>query len=152
MSSAKPPAQVGQRLIQAGALLFLAGLIVGFAVPRFAVPRLGLSVHLLGITQGLFLMVAGLVWPRLDLTRRLSLLGMGLAAYGCLAAWTANLLAALWGAGSHLLPLAAGQAQGSPVQEAVIAIGLRTAAISLVAALMVMLWGLRASAGKPADN
>lgn len=136
----------GQRLLQAGILLFLLALLVGLAVPGFAVPRLGLAAHLLGIMQGTFLMVIGLVWPRLKLTSAVSRLGSWLALYGCFAAWTANLLAGLWGAGNTMLPMAAGQARGSALQEAIIATGLRTAAVSLIAAAIVILWGLRAPA------
>jgi hydroxylaminobenzene mutase len=133
----------GHRLLQCGALLFLLALLVGLFVPAFAVPRLGLSTHLLGITQGTFLLVTGLLWPRLRLTRAMSSVGFCLAVYGCLAAWTANLWAAIWGAGSTMLPIAAGQARGSLLQEGLIAIALRSAAISLIAVAMLILWGLR---------
>lgn len=95
----------GHRLLQVGALLFLLGLLVGLGVPRFAVPRLALSTHLLGIMQGTFLMVAGMLWPRLELSRALSRVGLGLAIYGCAAAWMANLCGAAWGAsGSFWCP------------------------------------------------
>jgi hydroxylaminobenzene mutase len=101
--------------------LFLLALLVGLFVPKFAVPRLGLSTHLLGIMQGLFLTVIGLLWERLRLTPRMSRIGVFLAVYGCLAAWTANLSAAIVGAGNTLLPIAAGQAHGSRLQETIIA-------------------------------
>ena len=126
-------------------LLFLLALLVGLAVPRFAVPRLGLSTHLLGIMQGTFLLVAGLLWPKLKLTRVLSRVGSYLAVYGCVAAWTANLLGALWGAGNSMMPIAAGQARGSVLQEGIIATGLVTSAVSLIAVAILILWGLRAS-------
>jgi len=132
-----------QRLLQLGVLLFLFALIVGLLVPKFAVPRLGLSAHLLGLMQGIFLTVAGLLWPRLKLTPALFRVGFWLAIYGCFAAWTANLLAAVWGAGNTMLPIAAGQARGSVLQEAIIAVALRTAAASLITALILILWGLR---------
>ena len=102
----------GHRLLQLGMLVFLFALLVGVAVPSFAVPRLGLSTHLLGITQGLFLAVTGLVWPRLKLAPAVAHVAFWLAVYGCLAPLTANLLAAMWGAGNTLLPMAAGQARG----------------------------------------
>jgi hypothetical protein len=54
----------GHRLQQVGGLLFLCGLLVGLGVPKFAVPRLALSTHLLGITQGTFLMVVGQLWQQ----------------------------------------------------------------------------------------
>jgi hydroxylaminobenzene mutase len=136
----------GHHLLQAGILLFLFALLVGLAVPKFAVPRLGLSAHLLGIMQGIFLMVTGLLWPKLKLTRAMSRVGFWLAVYGCFAAWTANVLAGVWGAGNSMLPMAAGQARGSALQETIIATGLRTAAVSLIAVAILILWGLRACA------
>jgi hydroxylaminobenzene mutase len=137
--------RAAQRLLRVGALLFLLALLVGLAVPRFAVPRLGLSTHLLGLMQGTFLLVSGLLWPKLKLTGAVSRAGSYLAIYGCIAAWTANLLGALWGAGNSMLPIAAGQARGSLIQERIIAAGLVTAAVSLIATAMIILWGLRGS-------
>ncbi|HEX8985117.1 MAG TPA: hypothetical protein VF767_06795, partial [Bryobacteraceae bacterium] len=103
-------------MLQLGILLFLFALLVGLAVPRFAAPRLGLSTHLLGIMQGIFLMVIGVLWPRLWIPRAMGRFGVFLAAYGCFAAWTANLAAAIWGAGNTMLPIAGGAARGSPAQ------------------------------------
>jgi hydroxylaminobenzene mutase len=137
----------GHRLLQLGMLVFLIALLVGLAVPQFAVPRLGLSAHLIGIMQGLFLMVSGLLWPKLQLTRAMARAAFWLAVYGCFAAWTANVLAGVWGAGNSMLPIAAGAARGSTLQEGIIAIGLRTAAVSLISAAMLILWGLRTARG-----
>ncbi len=131
----------GTQLIRVGMLLFLLALIAGLAVPRFAVPRLGLSVHLLGIMQGLFLAVLGLLWPRLSLTHTWSRAAFWLAIYGCLAAWTSNVLAAVWG-GSSMLPMASGQARSAVGQDTIITIGLRSAAVSLIASTAMILWGL----------
>jgi hydroxylaminobenzene mutase len=137
----------GHRLLQLGVLLFLAALLVGLGVPTFAVPRLALSVHLLGLLQGIFLMVLGTVWPRLLVTTAMARIGFFLLVYGCIAAWTANLLAAIWGAGNAMLPIAAGAAHGTSIQEGVIAVALRSAAVSLIAAAVLVLWGLRAVPG-----
>jgi hydroxylaminobenzene mutase len=136
-------ARQASRLVRLGVLLFLLALLTGLFVPNFRVPRLGLSAHLLGISQGLFLMVAGLLWSKLQLSPTASRLGFWLVTYGCFAAWTANVLGASWGAGAAMLPMAAGGAHGSALQEAIIAVALRTAAVSLIAALLLMLWGLR---------
>jgi (hydroxyamino)benzene mutase len=133
----------GHRLLRVGGLLFLLGLLAGLAVPRFAVPRLGLSTHLLGITQGTFLLVGGLLWPKLRFTRSASRIGHVLAIYGCLSAWTANLLGAMWGAGNSMLPMAAGAARGSSFQEGAIRVLLMSAALSLVTMAILILWGLR---------
>jgi hydroxylaminobenzene mutase len=135
----------GHRLLQVGGLLFLFGLLVGLGVQRFTVPRLGLSTHLLGIMQGLFLMVTGLLWPKLKLSALASRIGSSLAAYGCLAAWTANFCGANWGAGGSMVPMAAGAARGTPLQEGAIRVLLISSAISLISAAVLILWGLRRS-------
>jgi hypothetical protein len=66
-----------------------------------------------------------------------------MAIYGCLAAWTANLLGALWGAGASMVPMAAGRARGSAFEETAIRILLVSAALALVASTGLILWGLR---------
>jgi (hydroxyamino)benzene mutase len=142
----------GRRLLQVGALLFFLGLLVGLGVQRFAIPRLGLSTHLLGIMQGTFLIAAGLLWQKLKLTRLASRIGSGLAAYGCLAAWTANLCGAVWGAGGSMVPMAAGGVHGSLFQEGAIRILLMSSALSLTGAALLILWGLRGSAPPDSDG
>jgi hydroxylaminobenzene mutase len=134
---------LGHRVLQLGVLLFLFALLVGLAVPSFTVPRLGLSTHLLGLMQGLFLMIIGVLLPRLQLTRRQARLAAVLAVYGCYAAWTANLSAAILGAGNTMLPIAAGSAHGTALQEILIAMVLKSAAVALIPATMLILWGLR---------
>lgn len=88
-------------------------------------------------------MAVGQVWPRLTLSMEMSKVTFWLLIYGGIAALTANLFAAAWGAGNSILPMAAGSAHGSLFQEAVINISLRSAAASLIAALVLILWGLR---------
>ena len=138
----------GHRLLQVGVFLFLLALLVGLVVPKFAVPRIGLSTHLLGIMQGTFLVAIGLAWERLRLTLAASKAAFFLAIYGCFAAWTANLTAAVLGAGRSMLPLAAGSARGTPVQETVIAVALISAALSLIGMTLLVLWGLRSPASR----
>lgn len=133
----------GHRLLQTGALLFLLGLLTGLAMPQFTSPRLALSTHLLGLMQGTFLLAAGLMWPRLHLSSTASRGGHALAIYGCLSAWTANFLSAAWGAGGSMVPMAAGGARGSMLQEGLIRLLLMPAAAALVATTVLILWGLR---------
>ncbi len=141
----------GHRLIQVGVSLFLIGLLTGLVVHRMPLPRLALSAHLLGIMQGTFLAIVGLLWPRLKLGRMSSRVTFLLIVYGCLAAWFANLLGAIWAAGGSMVPFAAGDARGTALQEGIITVGLRTAAVSLILALLFLLWGLRLGATSGAD-
>ena len=134
---------MGHRLLQLGVLLFLCALLIGLAVPVFAVPRLALSVHLLGLMQGLFLLATGMLWPRLHFTRAQSTAAFWLLAYGCVAAWTANLLGAIWGAGNSIVPIAAGAARGTDSQETLIVVMLRSGGVALILGTALLLWGLR---------
>lgn len=133
----------GHHLLQAGVAIFLAALFIGLALPYAAVPRLALSAHLVGMLQGIFLLVLGLSWNRLKLEHGPLTLAFWLLVYQAIAAPIANLLASLWGAGNSIIPLAAGAAHGTPMQEAVINFGLRSAGGALIVALVLVLWGLR---------
>ena len=138
---------LGHRLLQLGTLLFLLGLLTGFAVPMLANPRMGLSSHLEGILNGMFLVLLGLVWPKLRLPRIWLNTTFWLALYGTFANWGATLLAAYWGAGASM-PLAAGGFQGSPHQEAIINFLLYSLSFAMVAVCVIVLWGLTAGLRK----
>ena len=91
----------------AGVLLFLIGLLTGFAIPRCRSPRLGLSAHLTAVQSGAFLLGLGLLWPRLTLASAWSeVLANGTWASLYLI-WLSLLLAAVFGAGRGL-PIAGG--------------------------------------------
>ena len=132
----------GHRLIQAGAFLFLLGLLVGFMIPMTANPRMALSSHLEGVMNGMLLMVLGLIWDRVRLGERALFALFALALFGTFANVVATLLAAVWGAGAAM-PIAAGSFEGTPLQESVIMILLGTLSLSMVAALVLVLMGLR---------
>lgn len=136
-----------QRLLQIGIALFLVAVLLGLAIPHFTVPRLALSAHLVGILQGIFLVVLGLLWPRLNLTPRQLKTAFWLVAYQSIAAPLSNLLAAAWGAGNTIIPMAAGAAHGSSGQEVVINVGLRSTGAALIVSLALILWGLRRAPG-----
>jgi hydroxylaminobenzene mutase len=130
-------------LIQLGILLFLIGLLTGFVIPKFANPRMGLASHLEGVLNGMFLVVLGLLWQRLNVSSNWLLIAFWLAVYGTFANWLATLLAAIWKAGSALMPLAAGGSQGLPYQEGVINFLLATLSIAMLAVCVIVIVGLR---------
>lgn len=134
-------------LLRAGIALVLAAALMGLAVSHFTVPRLALSAHLIALLQGIFLVVLGLIWPKLVLTKVQAGIAFGLLTYQAVAAPLSNLFAAAWGAGNSIVPMAAGVAHGSTGQEAIINIGLRSAGAALIVGLLLVLWGLR---GAPA--
>lgn len=135
-------ATLGHRLLQLGVFLFLVGLLTGFTLPLLVNPRMGLASHLEGIMNGIFLILLGLLWPRLRLSRTLLGITFGLTIYGTFANWMVTLLAAIWGAGASM-PLAAMGHQGSPGQEMLINSLLFSLSFAMIAVCLLVLWGLR---------
>lgn len=132
----------GQRLLQLGTVLFLLGLLTGLAVPATANPRMALASHLEGLMNGIFLLVLGLLWPRLNLSSATLTLTFWVAVYSTFANWGATLLAALWPAGSALMPMAGGGLTGTSIEEAILKVLLVTLSIGMILLCALMLYGL----------
>lgn len=60
---------------------------------------MGLSSHLEGVLNGMFLVLLGLLRPHIDLPKALGITAVALIVYSAYANWLAALLAAAWGAG-----------------------------------------------------
>lgn len=121
-----------------GVLLFLFGLVVGFAVPAFASPRLGLSAHLTGVQSGTALIVLGLLWRHLQFWSGWSAptgYGLWISLYILFAGMT---LGAVWSAGRPL-PIAGGGAPALPWQERVVQTLLAVGALGTTAAVLAIL-------------
>jgi hydroxylaminobenzene mutase len=58
------------RLILFGMLLFFLALVIGLIAPLLANPRLGISCHVEGVLNGIFLIVLGLIWNKVALSGR----------------------------------------------------------------------------------
>ncbi len=129
------------RLIFLGVTLFLLGLIVGLFVPMFANPRMGLSGHIEGILNGIFLIVLGLIWNRITLSERLLKINFSLAIYGTFANWFTMLFAAILNAGK-MLNIAAEGKEGSPLAEAIITFLLLSLSAAMIALCVITLFGL----------
>src|SRR4029450_2909008 len=132
----------GHRLLQLGVALFLFTSFEGFAVPYFAAPNLGRSVHTLSAFSGVLLLTLGLVWPRLNLGATAARIAFWFLIYSDFATIVAFLMAALWCAGNSIMPLAAGAARGSDFQEAAIRVMAYSAGPTGITSFALILWGL----------
>jgi (hydroxyamino)benzene mutase len=133
----------GRRLVRYGVLLFFLGLLTGLIVQKLANPRMGLSSHLEGVMNGIFLVVLGVIWPRLRLSRLALTITFWLAMYGTYISWATTLAAAAWGAGESMLPIAALGHKGTALQEAIINLGLSSLVLAMLVTCVIALWGLR---------
>lgn len=138
----------GRKLVRYGILLFLMGLLTGFAIPTLENPRMGLSSHLEGTLNGMLLILLGIIWPKLRLSNRVLKWGYGLALFGTFANWATTLLAAIWGAGSAMMPFAGGDNYGLAWQEVIIKLGLTSLSIAMIIVSGILLWGMRGRAFK----
>lgn len=139
----------GHRLLQLGIAFFLFASLEGFAVPYFAVPLLGRSVHTLSALSGVILLALGLLWPRLNLGTTTSRIAFWLFIYSAIATVAGFVMAGIWGAGNSTMPLAAGAAHGSAFQEGAIKVVTYSAAPPVLISLALILWGLRMKTVEP---
>lgn len=130
------------RLIFLGILLFLLGLIVGLLVPVFANPRMGVSSHLEGVLNGMFLVLLGLIWERLELSARWLRLTFWLAVYGTFVNWLGVLIAAVFDAGK-MLGIAAEGKEGPPLAEGVVTFSLISLSLAMLVISIAVLVGLK---------
>jgi hydroxylaminobenzene mutase len=143
-----PQLELGHKLIRYGILLFLLGLITGFVIPAMQNPRMGLSSHLEAVMNGMFLVLLGIIWPRLRLTDRTLLWGYFLALFGTYTNWVTTFLAGIWGAGADMMPFAAAGFHGTAWQEGLIKFGLISLSLAMLIVSSIILWGLRGSDSK----
>ena len=139
-------------LIALGALLFLLGLLSGFAIPAMTNTRMGLSSHLEGVMNGMFLMVVGLAWAHLRLAPRALLITYGCLVYGSFANWACVQLAAIFGT-SEMTPIAGKGHAGSAWQESLVSAGLVSVGITMLIAGVLLVVGFwRAQDGSPNES
>lgn len=130
----------GALLLIFGVFLFFLGLASGLFIPIMANPRMGLSTHLEGVMNGMFLVILGIIWSKIHLQQRWLNFTFWLILYGSFANYLAVLLAAITGAGK-MMPLAGG-AEGPAMLEAVISFLLISLSLAMLAVCLLVLRGL----------
>lgn len=131
--------------VQLGFLLILLGLLAGLAVPQFAVPRLGLAAHIVGVMGGLVLIALGALSSAFALGRLAGAVMWWSWVYAAYANWLGSLLGAITGA-SRLTPIAGAGRSGDSTSEAVVGFLLLSLAVAAIVGTVLAIWGLRAKA------
>lgn len=130
-----------------GVLLFLLGLLTGLVERNFVNIRMGLAAHLEGVMNGTFLVALGAVWSEVKLPVAVKAAAFWIALYGAYANWLTTTFAAIWGTAAANPILSAGH-HGLPWQESLAAAGFLSVAIAMIAASVLVLWGLRPRAAR----
>jgi len=127
------------RLIFFGLLLFLVGLLIGLVVHQMKNPRMGLSAHLEGIMNGMFLMILGLIWTRLLLSKSQLKITYWLVIYGTFTNILAVFIAAVTGFGK-MMPIAGGR-EGTGIAESLISFLLISLSLCMLIVCVFVLLG-----------
>ena len=129
-----------QTLLGLGALLFFLGLLSGFAIPEMTNPRMGLSGHLEGVLNGTFLIVIGIAWSKVNLSRTYQAIAYWTLIYGTYANWLFVTFAAVYGTNA-MTPIAGSGHQGLPWQESLVTAGLFSVGIAMIVGCGLLVWG-----------
>jgi len=130
-------------LMRLGILLFFLALLTGLLLAGLSNPRMGSASHVAGMIAGTFLVVLGLILPKLRFSRAITIVVFWLAIYGSYVAWATRLAAAVWGAGSSLMPISGLGKTGTPFQEGIIMFGAMSLALVMIVMCILVFWGLR---------
>ncbi len=128
------------QLLFLGVLLFLFGLLIGIFVPMMKNPRMGLSAHLEGLMNGMFLVLLGLFWNKLLLNNKWLATAFWLTLYGSFANFVAVSISAMTGAGK-MMPIAGGK-EGASFVEGLISFLLVSLSLAMVFVCLILLSGL----------
>lgn len=150
MENSKSKKWQSNRLLFFGVLLFLLGLIIGLFIPLMTNPRMGLSAHLEGVMNGIFIMVLGVIWSKLFVNKRWLTITFWLVLYSSFANFLAVSVAALTGAG-RMLPIAGGQ-EGTPFIESLISFLLVSLSLAIIVACVIVLIGLWRYTNQSSEN
>jgi (hydroxyamino)benzene mutase len=134
-----------RHLMWHGMLLFLLGLLTGLAEQRFTNVSMGLAAHLEGVMNGTFVVALGAIWTEVRLPSWTKAIVYWATLYGTYVNWLTTTLAAVFGTAANT-PIAGAGYSGQPWQENLVAAGFLTVALAIVAASVLVLWGLRDTA------
>jgi (hydroxyamino)benzene mutase len=106
---------------------------------------MGLAAHLEGVMNGIFLVALGAIWAEVRLSAPLKAGAYWSVLYGTYVNWAVTTLAAIFGAAA-LSPITGAGHSALPWQETVVTAGFTTVGIAIIAASVLVLWGLRRAA------
>ena len=134
-----------RRLLFHGMCLFLIGLFTGLAEQHFVNVRMALAAHLEGVMNGTFLLAVGAIWNEVKLSPRASTAAYWALLGGTYGNWVMTTLAATLGTAA-LSPIT-GMTQRAPQwQESLVTAGFVAIGVAIIAAALLLLWGLRPAA------
>ena len=134
-----------RQLLWHGMALFFLGLITGLVEQKFTNVRMGLAAHLEGVMNGTFLLALGAIWNEVSLIPRIKAVAYWAVLVGTYGNWAVTTLAAILGTAA-LSPISAAGRSAPAWQETLVTTGFVAIGSAIIAASVLVLWGLRGSA------
>lgn len=131
-----------RRVLWHGTAMVLLGLVSGAFLGSFANPRLALAAHVGGIMNGTLVMIIGAAWNELLLAPRSTRVLFWSLVYSGYVNWLGLVLAASFGT-TRTTPLLGDGTPAAPWQEHLVAWCLVSGAVTTLAAMGLVLAGLR---------
>ena len=131
-----------RRLLWHGMFLFLLGLLTGLVEQKFKNTRMALAAHLEGVMNGTFVLALGAAWGEVRLGTRLKAVAYWTTLLGTYGNWFTTLLAAILGTAA-LSPITGAGYSATPWQENLVTVGFIFVAVTIIVAVVLVLWGLR---------
>jgi hydroxylaminobenzene mutase len=101
-----------------------------------------MTSHLEGVMNGTFLLALGAIWTEVKLSPPAKATAYWTPLYGTYVNWLTTTFAAVFGTAAANPILSAGH-HGQSWQESLAAAGFLSVAVSIIAASLLVLWGLR---------
>jgi (hydroxyamino)benzene mutase len=139
---------MSRKLKMLGFILFFIGLITGLVMPTFKNTRMGLSAHLEAILNGMFLVIAGLIWDEMKISESLKKMAFATLIYGTYFNWLTTLCAACLGT-SSMTPIAGRGFTGVVFYEQWINVGFISVGLTMIVSVAVIIFGF---SGKESNN
>lgn len=132
-----------RRLLWYGIFLCTLAFIVGLFIPLYANPRAGLATHVLGITEGLFLVVIGFCYPLLRLPLWLARVNFWMLVVSAYVGMLSEFLGATFGLNRMLVVTAMGLPESTPWLETSFEIVIKGISVFILISCFIVLFGLR---------
>lgn len=132
-----------RRLLWHGIFLCTLGFSAGLFIPLYANPRAGLATHLLGITEGLFIVAIGFCYPELKLSPRFGKINFWILLIGAYFGIFAEFLGAVFGLTRVFVITAMGLPETIPWLEMSVEIVIKGISILILLSCFIVLFGLR---------
>ena len=132
-----------RRVMWHGMFLFLLGMLTAFVEPHVTNVRMGLAAHLVGLTNGIFLIALGAIWNEVTLSPGAKAIAFWTALWGTYVNWLFTVLAAMYGTGAVSPVLAPGRSAQAWQEDFVMA-GFVSVFLAMLTSSVLVLWGLRA--------